>query len=70
MRTRSTTVHHDGLAYGIENMAYDRFSKNLYWVDATLKWVMVTDAAFNYYATVFRTDPEETYALTIHTTKR
>ena len=58
------------MGHGVENLAHDPISKNLYWTDSELKWVMMTDPTFSYYTIIFSTDPDPAYALAIHIPKR
>ncbi|XP_076825968.1 low-density lipoprotein receptor-related protein 2-like [Clavelina lepadiformis] len=58
-----------GMAHGIESMAYDWMTRNLYWTDSNFGWVMVSESSFRYYSPVYRAaDP--THALAIHAKQR
>jgi len=44
------------MARGIQNMAYDLVTSNLYWTDWEFQWIMVSDKSFRFYTPVYRTN--------------
>ncbi|XP_076814506.1 low-density lipoprotein receptor-related protein 2-like isoform X1 [Clavelina lepadiformis] len=64
-----TLKMYEGMAHGIESMAYDWMTRNLYWTDSEFKWVMASENSFRYYTPVYRTD-DPPYALAIHAKHR
>jgi len=58
------------MGHGIESMAYDWMTKNLYMSDSTLEWILVSSADFRYYNYVYKTAPDSPYGLTLHAKKR
>ncbi len=69
LETNLTTTHYHGMAHGIEGLAYDWLRGSLYWTDSALMWLMVTDASFRHYATVYRSQ-NPLYGLSIHVRTR
>ena len=51
---------YDGMAHGIENLAVDYTTGNLYWTDSDYKWIMVTDKDCKHYTQVYKAtdDPD------------
>lgn len=70
MQNNMTLRFFEGMAHGIESMAYDWKTKNLYWTDSEFKWIMAAEKNFDNYVPVYRTDPDPPYGLTIHSIKR
>nr|XP_039264367.1 low-density lipoprotein receptor-related protein 2-like isoform X3 [Styela clava] len=60
----------EGMAHGVECIAYDWKTDNLYWTDSEFKWVMAAENTFNYYTPVYRTAPDPAYGLAVHSVKR
>nr|CAB3263507.1 low-density lipoprotein receptor-related protein 6-like [Phallusia mammillata] len=60
----------EGMAHGIENMAYDWLTGNLYWTDSEFKWVMAVDRTFSFYTPVYRTKLDPPYAIALHAKQR
>ncbi|CBY14574.1 unnamed protein product, partial [Oikopleura dioica] len=62
-----------GMAHGIENLAVDWVTGNVYWTDSDYKWIMVADKDFNHFNAVYKAadDPNgPPYGLAIHSTKQ
>lgn len=70
METKLSTRYFEGMAHGIECIAYDWITGNLYWTDSEFKWVMAADKEFSHYAPVYRTSPDPAYGLAVHSVKR
>ena len=49
-----------GMAHGIENLAVDYTTGNLYWTDSDYKWIMVADQDCKHYSHVYKAtdDPD------------
>lgn len=61
----------EGITHGIENLAIDWKTDNLYWTDSTFKWIMAAESHFKHYAVVYQSTHEQVpYGLTIHQTRR
>ena len=65
-----TSKHLHGLARGAKAIAYDWIRQNLYWTDDIMKWIMVADATFSYYAPVYSTNQGQPRAMTLHALKQ
>lgn len=70
LKANKTTVHLEGMGAGVEGIAYDWMTKNLYWTDSEQNWVMVGDSEFNHYAPVYQPEDETPYAITVHSRHR
>nr|CAB3263510.1 low-density lipoprotein receptor-related protein 6-like [Phallusia mammillata] len=68
--TNDTSLYLEGMGHGIENIAYDWRNRNLYLTDSSMKWVLVADNQFQYYAPIHKADPDPAYGLALHSTKR
>jgi len=53
---KSSEKKFEGMARGIQNMAYDLVTSNLYWTDWEFQWIMVSDKSFRFYTPVYRTN--------------
>jgi len=62
----TTRLFLEGMGHGVENIAYDWMTGNLYMSDSALKWILVSAGDFTYYNFVYKTDPDPAYALTLH----
>lgn len=70
LNSHNTKKEYQGMAHGVESLAYDWVSKNLYWTDSQFKWIMAVDKDFLYYTPVYRSRYGDPHALTIHAKKR
>lgn len=62
-------TYHQGMAHGVEGMAYDWMSGNLYMADSELNWIIATESTFQYFTVVYKAE-DPTYALALHGVKR
>ena len=44
------------MAHGIENIAVDWLTGNIYWTDSAYKWVVVADEKLQYFKPIIRTE--------------
>ncbi|CAK8681308.1 unnamed protein product [Clavelina lepadiformis] len=49
MKAKTSRIVFEDLSYGIDGMAVDWFTGNIYWTDTDLRVITVADADFNYY---------------------
>uniref|UniRef100_H2YXX3 EGF-like domain-containing protein n=1 Tax=Ciona savignyi TaxID=51511 RepID=H2YXX3_CIOSA len=71
LNSNITVKYFKGMAHGIESMAFDWKTRNLYWTDSEFKWIMATDSSFRYYSPVYRSGKREPpYGLAIHSKLR
>lgn len=70
MEREVTERYLEGMTFGIENIAYDVKTKNIYFTDSSLKWLMVADNSFNYYTPIYRASPDTPYGLALHSVRR
>lgn len=64
---------YNGMAHGIENLAVDWVTGNVYWTDSDYKWIMVADKDFHNFNQVYKADDDPNgppYGLAIHSTKQ
>uniref|UniRef100_H2YXX2 Kringle domain-containing protein n=1 Tax=Ciona savignyi TaxID=51511 RepID=H2YXX2_CIOSA len=59
LNSNITVKYFKGMAHGIESMAFDWKTRNLYWTDSEFKWIMATDSSFRYYSPVYRSGKRE-----------
>ena len=59
-----------GIAFEVENLAYDWSSGNLYWTDSVFNWIMVIDSTFKHYTPVYVEDVETVVGLAIHSRQK
>ncbi|XP_076815261.1 uncharacterized protein LOC143461282 isoform X2 [Clavelina lepadiformis] len=67
--TNAVQTYHQGMAHGVEGMAYDWMSGNLYMADSELNWIIATESTFQYFTVVYKAE-DPTYALALHGVKR
>lgn len=60
----------EGIAHGIENLAYDYKTQNLYWTDSVFSWIMCAEHSFQYYTPVYKSEEDPLYALALHAEQR
>ena len=65
-----TTTHLEGMGSGVEGIAYDWMTGNVYWTDSEQNWLMVSNAVFEHYAPIYHPSKETPYALVVHAMKR
>jgi len=70
IKTNATKLYLQGMGHGIENMAYDWVTGNLYMSDSTMKWILVSSSDFKYYNYVYKTFPDLPYGVTLHAKER
>jgi len=70
LNTNKTSVHLEGMGGGVEMIAFDWMTKNLFWTDSEQNWVMVSDSQFKHYTPIYRPQGETPYALSLHARKR
>ncbi|XP_076811957.1 vitellogenin receptor-like [Clavelina lepadiformis] len=58
-----------GIAHGIESLAYDWVTENLYWIDVRFNWIVTSEKTFNYFTPIYRSD-QKLFALTLHAKRR
>ena len=61
------------MAHGIENLAVDYITGNLYWTDSDYKWIMVANKEFKHYTQIYTANDDADgppYGLAIHSTKQ
>lgn len=64
---------YQGMAHGIENLAVDYITGNLYWTDSDYKWIMVANKEFKHYTQIYTANDDADgppYGLAIHSTKQ
>jgi len=59
-----------GMCQGIQQIAYDWPTQNIYWSDYIHKWIMVTNQNFKHFAKIYKNNKEEIWGLAIHSVKR
>jgi len=70
LQLNASVKRYEGMAHGIENMAYDWITGNLYWTDSEFQWIMATDPSFRFYTPVYRTNGNPPYAIALHAKQR
>lgn len=58
------------MGHGIENMAYDWITNNIYWTDSELNWIVAADASLKYYSPIYESPSTAPYGLAIQARKR
>ena len=59
-----------GIAFEVENLAYDWSSGNLYWTDSVFNWIMVIDSTYQHYTPVYVEDVGTAHGLAVHSKER
>lgn len=70
LKSGNITSHFEGMGIGIEEMAFDWPTGNLYWTDSIRGNIVVADKNLKHYAIIYRNYNENLQGLAIHSLQR